>query len=267
VDYSHPIRLFVLTSIALFAITSFKGLSFTFLDVGASETWKNAEKSIHFEEFKETIDSISNELKMEQPNSKAINALDSLENRLPENLDSGTFNFETNGKEWNFRAKDIVQLKEEDILEKYEIEGFLTQTIIRQFIRMLKNSSGLANFIWSNVPIMLLIMMPGVAFLLKLFYFRRDYYFVEHLVFSFHIHAFLFLLIGLLLLLPFTSVVSVLYGLSILGFLVYLYFAFKNFYGQSSLKTIIKLFGVGIGYTLILLIAIILTFFISLLIF
>ena len=265
-SYSHPIRLFVLTSIALFSVISFKGLNFINVDL-ETELLGKTERSVYFEEFIGIVDSISNDLKIEQPNERTSLILDSLENRLPGILDSDSTYIGTMGKNWKFSTKDVVQLKEKEIIEKYEIDGFWNQIIVRQFLRTLKNSNNFAKFIWSNLPIMLLIMMPGVAFLLKLLYFRRDYYFVEHLVFSFHIHAFLFLLMCILLLVPSVSAMSILSGLSILVFLVYLYFAFKNFYGQSRLKTMMKLGAGFIGYFFLSMIAMLLTFLISALIF
>lgn len=266
-SYSHPIRLFLITSIALFSILSFKGLNFLEIDLVESDTWKKAEKSVYFEEFSEVLDSVSNVLKIEQPNAIAINVLDSLENRLPSFIDTDSLDLSINNKDWNLSTKDIIELKEDEVVEKYKIEGFWTQTIARQVVKTLKNTSNFANFIWSNLPIMLLIMMPGVAFLLKLFYFRRDYYFVEHLVFSFHVHAFFFLIVSFLMLLPDVNVVSFLSSFSIVGFLIYIYIAFKNFYGQGRFKTLIKLFGVFIGYIFILCLAMLFTILISALIF
>ena len=266
-SYSHPIRLFLITSIVLFSILSFKGLNFLEMDLVESDTWKKAEKNVYFEEFSEVVDSVSNVLKIEQPNAIAINVLDSLSNRLPTFLETDSLDLTVNKEVWKLSTKDIIELKEDEVVEKYNIEGFWTQTIVRQIVKTLKNTSNFAKFIWSNLPIMLLIMMPGVAFLLKLFYFRRDYYFVEHLVFSFHLHAFFFLIVSLLMLLSGVSVVSVLSGFSIMGFLFYLYFAFKNFYGQGRLKTFVKLFGVFIGYLILLCFAVVLTILISALIF
>ena len=232
-----------------------------------NEIWEETERNVYFEEFVGIMDSISTDLKIEQPSAGTTTVLDSLGSRFSENIDLDSFDLEVAGQEWKLSAKDIVQLKEDEVIEKYAIEGFKNQTIVRQFVRALKNTNNFAKFIWSNLPIMLLIMMPGVAFLLKLLYFRRDYYFVEHLVFSFHIHAFLFLLMSILLLVPSVSAKSILSGLSILVFLVYLYFAFKNFYGQSRLKTMMKLGAGFIGYFFLSMIAMLLTFLISALIF
>lgn len=261
-SYSHPIRLFIITSIALFSIIGFKGLNFLKVNLVESETWKKAERSVYYDEFAGVLDSISNDLKIEQPN--AISALDSLESRLPKTLEADSLDINFNAGKWKLSAKDIVQLKEDEVVEKYEIEGFWTPMFVRQIVRTMKNTSNFANFLFNNVPIMLLILMPGVAALLKLFYIRRDYYFVEHLVFSFHIHAFLFLLTGILILLPGMNAVSY---ISILISLIYLYFAFKNFYGQSGSKTIIKLFGICIGYFVLFMVAMVITVFISALIF
>ena len=82
-------------------------------------------------------------------------------------------------------------------------------------------------------------MMPFLALLLKLLYFRRNRYYVEHLFFSFHFHAFVFLL-GTLLILLQNVLSGGLIAILALSIFVYLFMAMKKVYGQGFFKTFLK---------------------------
>ncbi|CAN5538536.1 hypothetical protein BH23BAC4_BH23BAC4_17620 [soil metagenome] len=48
-----------------------------------------------------------------------------------------------------------------------------------------------------RVATMMFIMVPIFAAMLKLLYIRRDWYYAEHLVFALHVHAFMFVILGI----------------------------------------------------------------------
>lgn len=97
------------------------------------------------------------------------------------------------------------------------------------------------NIFWKSVieqiPKVLFIMVPFFALILKLLYIRHKRYYVEHLVFSFHIHTFIFLF--LLLPIIFLRWYTVLFV--ILVIIVYLFLAMKRVYVQSFIKTLVKM--------------------------
>jgi hypothetical protein len=102
-------------------------------------------------------------------------------------------------------------------------------------------------------------LMPLFALILYLIYIRRKIYFVDHLIFAFHLHTAVFLMI---------AIVSLLEGLSHFKELSMAYFyvpfyyfaALKNVYKQSLRKTIFKGFLIGILYLILGLLAFILIF-------
>ena len=85
---------------------------------------------------------------------------------------------------------------------------------------------------------MSLLMMPALAFILMLLYARRDYFYVEHLIFSFHYHAFAFLIAspGYLLISVWGPSIAVSFGI----ILIYLFVAMRRVYKQGVIKTFIK---------------------------
>lgn len=98
-----------------------------------------------------------------------------------------------------------------------------------------------------RLPYMLFISLPLFALLLKLVYFRRkQFYFMDHGIFTIHFYVFSFLLLlvvfgvgalGNALNWSFTGLII---ALLFLGLFFYLYKAMRNFYGQRRFKTFIK---------------------------
>ncbi|MBN1970824.1 MAG: DUF3667 domain-containing protein [Candidatus Delongbacteria bacterium] len=106
----------------------------------------------------------------------------------------------------------------------------------------------------SNIPIALFLLMPLTALYLKILYIRRKRYYLEHLIFSLHLHSFSFLIF---MPLPYLNdEYSAIVRLILLH--IYLLIAFKRFYGQSKLMTFVKfslfmiLQSLSIGVTLLI---------------
>lgn len=115
----------------------------------------------------------------------------------------------------------------------------------------------------SHLPVAMFIMLPLYTFWMKLLYPRR--FLAEHLVFALHLHAFLFVIGTLVLLLPNemptgrSSVLEIIYGpgvflngaLQIAGGVYYL-LALRRMYEQSWLATTLKFVVVNIGHIVFL---------------
>lgn len=109
---------------------------------------------------------------------------------------------------------------------------------------------------YRNLPKMMFLFLPLIALLLKVFYIRSRRLFVEHFIFTLHLHS-LFFVIMLLLMLVLTAA-KLLPGLgplkdhagSVVGWYVTIYFflALKFFYRQSWLKTGLKFCLLFISY-------------------
>lgn len=87
-----------------------------------------------------------------------------------------------------------------------------------------------------QLPKVMFILLPLFALILKLIYFRNKMFYVEHLVFSLHIHTFIFIL---LIISVFIVNIYTVIGIFLL-ILTYLFFSLLNFYQQSVSKTIVK---------------------------
>jgi hypothetical protein len=97
------------------------------------------------------------------------------------------------------------------------------------------------------------LLLPIFALLLKLVYIRKKHNYIKHLVFSVHVHSFIFIVLifstGLNII---TS--GTLFILTLVLFVlipVYLIIALKRFYGQKFGKVILKFISVSIVYNFV----------------
>ena len=140
--------------------------------------------------------------------------------------------------------------------------------VIRQTVKIYKSEGrDLIKFIIGNGTLILLILIPIFALILKLLYIRRKEFFASHFVFSLHFHSFGLILLILLQLL---NIIFGIYPGWILFILlpVYLLFALKKVYNQGWGKIIFKEILLGITYVVIVLpIVFLTTLFVSFLVF
>jgi Protein of unknown function (DUF3667) len=108
------------------------------------------------------------------------------------------------------------------------------------------------------------ILMPVFAFLLMLFYRKRNYYYSEFLVFSIYFHTLLFGVFGfLMLLISFTPLDYKLNYVAVIlffGMSIYLGMALKRVFGDSTTKTVVKTVLLSAIYTVLLFLSIVFLF-------
>ncbi len=127
----------------------------------------------------------------------------------------------------------------------------LEQKIYTQFGKIYRaDDAALTKYFVSNLSIIILIMQPFFALLLKLLYIRRrkEYRFIQHLVFSLYYHGWLLIMstFAILLTIVFKDLEPEMV-VSLLA-LIYMPLALKNFYDQSWSKTAMKSFIIIMMY-------------------
>lgn len=106
----------------------------------------------------------------------------------------------------------------------------------------------------NNIPLMMILMLPLIAFYLKLFYAFSKRLYIEHLVFTFHFQSFAYFTLGSLLLLfsifKEASEEAAGTAISCLSFiwLLHTFLAFKKVYKQSWWFTLFKIFWLSFFY-------------------
>jgi hypothetical protein len=160
-------------------------------------------------------------------------------------------------------------------LEQFSIDGpaWLTRRVTRERLQEICNrvvaDSGRSfiNQLLDNIPAALFVLLPLMALVLKMLYPLSKRYYVEHLLFVLHFHAFFFLILTLEVLFSrmavWLTLPDMIGNLSVffvsLYVPVYLYKAMRRVYGQGRAITILKFFVLLltylVGLTLILLFA------------
>jgi len=106
--------------------------------------------------------------------------------------------------------------------------------------------------------ILLFLLMPLAALLLKLAYFRQHRYYISHLIFTVHLQCFALVLLALALVLGWLHVWGIVMAAVLVYGVAYLVLALKRVYAQGWLKTLAKSVGLAFGYSLVLVFALVL---------
>jgi hypothetical protein len=244
-SYLDPIRMYIFTSAIFFLIF------FSMINL----------KDVHFNSKLKDMpkDSLKKELLAEAKNAddsaRALKLEKSL-NVIPEVNDTskedGNVNFNVERSEFSTVAsydsaqkklpagkrdgwlKRRAKIKTIELNERYKTEkGNLFRELINNYIH--------------NCPKVLFISLPIFALLLKLLYIRRkQFYYVDHGIFSIHLYIFSFLMllilfgIGALKSASGWSWLNWLFAVAIIYSFIYYYKAMHRFYGQGRGKTILK---------------------------
>lgn len=274
-QYVRPLRLFF-----VFAILTIAAISYFETDT-AQEVFLNINDDFgsdkNYQEFLVQLDTTTLHLKQKLPATTHA-GLDSLQIRMQKNVvDSLSVGMRI---DWNTEEKlslykvatlDLINLSQDSLFQRYEVHTFWDKLLLRQNIRLREKGDNIGDYILGQTVWMLLLLMPILALFLKLLYIRRSFYYVEHLIFSFHVHAFIFLLLTLTLLLenlagPGQQVDELFFGDFLIGE-TYFYLAMRRFYRQSFGKTFIKFLLLNLFYIIIFVLALIMTIVISALVY
>lgn len=273
--FVHPLRVFLVMTLAFVAVITISVNediedSFQFGEL----LEKRKDEVIRYELLME-MDSIKENVEKEFDNQLVTVGLDTLFNRVMHgakelkkdsiDLDNITFN---DDEGLRIATDDALNLTVNEVLDKYEVEGYWRRMELGQELRLMQNNQNFGFFLLKNISWMIFLMMPFLALILKLLYIRRGYYYIEHLIFSFHTHAFVFLVYIAMVLSGYYEVWddwSVEAGMLIIA--IYLYLAMQRVYQQNWWKTLLKYLIVGVFYLIIFIVAMVGTVLISFVLF
>lgn len=122
----------------------------------------------------------------------------------------------------------------------------------------------------NNLPYMMLCCIPLFAFVLKILYIRKHIFYIDHLIYALHIHAFAYL--SMMLIIPSTMGLNRLIphfagwfiALFWILFAVQIFLSIRRVYKQGWFFTIFKFFVGGFAYLIVLSVALAATFLITL---
>jgi hypothetical protein len=272
-SYLHPVKMYIFISLVFFLLF-FKNSKHDADEVKHSK--QNERKS---DSVKKAIDKgvnntdlnaeqkkeIANNIKAFLPKAAAVEMdanmkKDSAMVRVKEeDDDQGSFTFyKDDTKEFKTYNEYVVH---QNTLPADKQSGFLKNYMVKKNYDWLKQGKNakevLIEGLKHNTPKMMFLLLPMFAFILKLAFWKNNKFYVEHIIYTIHLHCylFLFLIITMLLkmLLPESlhAVREVIDNISALIIIWYVYRSLRVVYNRSRWRTVSKMFGVSIMYTLV----------------
>jgi Protein of unknown function (DUF3667) len=245
-SYLDPIRMYIFTS-AIFFLIFFSMINVKNIHFGSEarkeiqpdsalhellSKARNAKDSADILKIQKVIDAfpkdkdssethVNTKFSLKKPEYASVAAYDSAEKSLPPALRDN----------W---LKRRINIKKIELSERYKNEqGNLFRELISNYIH--------------NCPKVLFISLPLFALLLKLLYVRRkQFFYVDHGIFSLHLYIFSFLILLILFgigeLRTYTGWgwLNWITGALVICTFIYYYKAMRRFYGQGRAKTVFK---------------------------
>lgn len=138
-------------------------------------------------------------------------------------------------------------------------EQNLTRLLVQRAQDYGKNPSAFVQAFFRKLPLVMFLLLPIYALFLKVLYLGSGRFYIEHLVFAFHVHALTFL--GILVLLVWSTWLAPALAVESSGWLyagviaylvLYPFFAMRRVYGQGRFVTFLKYFSLGAVYSVAL---------------
>lgn len=269
--YMNPVRLFLWVTLILIAMITWRAAREGIIKGNVNELTDGLKKSWELKKSLVLLDTAMLKTRERFPQRNLEPVFDSLHlffvQGFPDQRDSIEMNANINfGIEQQDSLKvsitDLYELEPDSLINKYGITGFWNRIITKQKAKFLVDQTSLATYLIGKLTWAVFILMPLLALCLKLLYVRRDFYFVEHLIFAIHTHTLAFLsFIVVLLVLPLTGdgVAESLLGYMFLLVGIYVLLAQKRFYMQRWGKTIAKFIILQFFYIFLLTITMLIT--------
>ncbi|WP_438989826.1 DUF3667 domain-containing protein [Polaribacter sp.] len=291
--YSNPFRFYLTVSIIFFLIL---GISMTkdkyevLAEDSADKIVNEINKEKAKKEFNEKeIDSVKNNVAkvleksfIPLPKKTKEKVLEEVEKEIKKDKDTTkkeNNNFNITINEENNRLNSFLKYQKENPKKAINVAldslGFKKNFTNRFLYTRAKAVNSLAtkdsreeflSQIVSYSSVALFILLPFFTLFLKLFYIRRKYTYVDHLIFVFHIQTVFFMLFSIYFILEILDITPETWIFLAL-FLMYLIIAMKKFYQQGYLKTIVKFCLLNFSYSLLAIIGFSLLSIISLMLF
>jgi hypothetical protein len=256
--YMPPFRMYLVLSVIFFVVAFFDpqdDLSLLFEPEPETAPEKVAELSKETEaEINEVLNQLAEEgvITAKQAEKAAAGTQETNGHIGVAGADENDFDFEINPEtgECTFTGQDQLPKWMQKRLTKERLENTCERVGA-------DDGKTLGNLVLDNIPVALIVLLPFMALVLKGLYPLSRRYFVEHLLFFVHFHAFFFLILTLQILFSrFAGLVYIPEPVSIPMLVaasfyipVYLYKAMRHVYGQGHFVTFTKYIVLVVAYT------------------
>ncbi len=163
------------------------------------------------------------------------------------------------GKLYNSKDTTYEQyLQKQQKLPEAERDGFLTRLSNKKNIEWrakgIEPKDAVLESFRHNFPKLMFFLLPMFAFLLRLAFWKNHKFYVEHLIYAFHLHCFLFLFLTIVMLIkmPLPANWGTIPGwidfLAVVAIVWYIYRSLRVLYNRSRWRTVSKMIGLSFMY-------------------
>jgi len=260
--YVHPLRLLLVTTLLFIIALSFQDFqSFTNHKYNITERIKENHERQKVISILENIADSTNNIFPNQETKIITDTImtvfnDSLNGLLHEFGDRNygkymDLYYYVGGSREIVLKRDFLEMNEEELTKKYKSDAnWLEQLFFKQKAKYIKDESQLFSAVLGYTTWAILLMMPFLALVLYALYYRHNYYYIEHLIFAFHVNSFSFLVITLAIF--GINIFPVWMFFLLLGvILTYLFISMWRVYKQKIGKTSVKFIILNMVYTVL----------------
>jgi len=247
--YMPPFRMYLVLSLLFFVVAFFDPREDFSLLFEPQPELSSEQAAIEAEERKQEI--------LDELTEDGIITGDELPDEIKANGNGFNIQFDDDGtvvdSDCNVDASDLEELP--DWLARRLTVERLQRVCERTH---LDNGRAFLDNLLDNIPAALIVLLPLMAFVLKALYPLSKRYYVEHLLFFVHFHAFFFLILSLqILFMRLSALLRIPETIAILSIVIvsfyipiYLYVAMRRVYGQGRIITFLKYITLVVAYVL-----------------
>jgi len=266
VRYLHPVKMYIFISLVYFLLLFQSG----FEPVKINTTNDKAVTKKSIEATNKSLDSVAKNpyipalakaaiLKAKKNNAIALKKADTAADDVFLDKKTKKHHYSFFGDADNKDTTYQQYLASQQKLADNKKDGFFMRRIRKREFDLNASDkdvkSGITEGIKHNTPKMMFLLLPIFALILKIVFWKNKKYYVEHLIYSFHLHCFLFLFLAIIILLkmpiPATGWETVRGCVDLFAFLVivwYIYTSLRVVYHRTPGRTITKMIGITFSY-------------------
>jgi len=251
VQYLHPIKTYIFISVVYFLLLFQSGHEAVKISTNVAHPGKITD-SIDAKIAKNpNISSVAKQKIINQPTINKSNIVFKKE----------SYNELKNGPIAEFQTDDSTYqeyLNKQSKLPANKRDNFLWHAASKKILTYKEKYGNMAQEVFveelrHNIPKMMFLLLPLAAVIIGITFRKNKKFYVEHLIYTFHVHCFLFLFLAIILLIQ--KLIPESWGigiwldcLAIIYIAWYIYRSLRVVYQRSKLRTITKMIGISFTY-------------------
>lgn len=257
-QYLHPVKMYIFISLIYFLLVFNQNNELVQIPnkPDNKETLIQAQKSIDKNKW---IPPAQKKISHDQIQEK-IDALDSTKKKIAVKKDTGRHNYTgliTTTSDTSYQQ----YLQSQKKLPEAKQDGFFTRYYNQKAFALKNPNINVKELtiegIKHNFPKMMFFLLPLFALILRVAFWKNKKYYVEHLIYAFHLHCFVFLFLTIIMILK--MVIPANWGallgwvnfLTTIAVLFYIYRSLRVVYKRKRFRTITKMIGMSFVYSFV----------------